>query len=191
MAALLFPFIPVVLAGLGIIGGSIAGREVRKNNAAEEKKAREELESRVSDLNAKIHEHSAKGEYAPAIKSFRELISLYKENYNLTPDAMAQLNKSLQNMIFESQEKAIEITHEFKKKWASLEKLNPLDARMTVRSFEAMQNNSKSLCMEHKLYIDKLKVVLPDDDAFLKKEMSTFDEGKPPFGGSSYKLCQS
>lgn len=158
MAVFLVPFIPIIVGAAGAIGGGVAINEHKKNKVAERLDALQSLNAKENDLDKKYKAHAAKGEYAQAIKTFRELTNLYLDKFNTTPEQKKLLGEWMQDLVSASQNRAKALSRELKKKSQDLQYGDP-----------------SKLYVARRDYIEKLKVVLPADDVFLQKEVKRFD----------------
>ncbi|MDP9029074.1 hypothetical protein [Pseudomonas sp.] len=166
MAVFLVPFVLPVLAAAGIIGGVVIDGEIKKGKAADEK-AFKQVELRVAELRSRVEDHAARGEYGQAIHSFRELMSLYEANYSISPEIRAPLDKYLQDMLYTSQEEGQKLSYAFKQEWNDLKHGDP------SRLFSAYSG-----------YIENLKILLPEEDAFLQKQVTAFKRAYPDLTAS-------
>lgn len=160
MVGFVAALIPVVVGGAVVIGLGIAKQENIKANASEaakERAAAEQLVSRSRELTGKVTGHEAKGEYAQAIMAFREMVAISKEYGKLPAAQVKALDEHLQTMIFASQEKAQTLTRDFKVEQEDLQHGDPSKRYVAERD-----------------YIENLKVLLPEDDAFLHRTVSRF-----------------
>ena len=89
--------------------------------------------------------------------ALRELVAISNDYGKLPVAQVEALDEHLQNMIFTSQQAGQALTRGFKAEQEDLQHGDPSKRYVAERD-----------------YIEKLKVVLPEDDAFLQRTVSRF-----------------
>lgn len=133
----------------------------KSDQRIEDEKVWKRFEPHLEHTYKTYERHEAKGEFAQAIKALTQHISLFNERGSVAPADKKFLNRLLENLIFRSQQAATLLSREFKAKAQSL------------------QDDPTALSVAHYEYIEKLKVVLPQDDAFLRKEVEHWQRLNP------------
>lgn len=148
-----------IAVGAGIIWKKIdADKEQGK---IEEEKVRKRFEPHLNSTFATYKKHAAKEEFAQAIRALKQHIALFNERGSVSPEDKKTLDRMLNYLIFNAQAKAVVLGREFKRQEASL------------------QDDPYALSVAHHEYIEKLKVVLPQDDAVLRREVQRWEQLYP------------
>ncbi|MGR3888623.1 hypothetical protein [Pseudomonas sp. 1152_12] len=152
--------IPLALA----LSGVVIWKKIDADNSdqkIEADKAWKRFEPHLNHTFDTYKRHEAKGELAQAIRALKQHISLFNERGSVTSGDKKYLDRILDSLIFKSQENAKLLSREFKAKAQSL------------------QDDPTELSGVHYEYIQKLKILLPGDDAFLLKEVKNYDQLYP------------
>lgn len=163
MVAVVLVVVPVAVG----LGGYVLGKAVSDGQGyqdAAREKAFKQLEPRLIHTFTKYEKHEKAGEYAKAISALKEHIALHQHFGSPTPDQAPQREQLLNDLIFSSQDKARALSRAFSAEEANL------------------RNHDDSLApyRAHHEYIENLKIVLPQDDAFLHREEARFNRTYPP-----------
>ncbi|WP_438866884.1 hypothetical protein [Pseudomonas sp. L1(2025)] len=150
--------VAVALGGLTIWKKVEADKNDRKR---EEEKVWNRFETSLNHTFETYKEHAKKGEFAQAIRALKQHITLFNERGSVTPEDKKNLDRMLNDLVFNAQTKAIVLGREFKVKEASL------------------QDDPHALSVAHHEYIEALKVVLPQDDAVLRREVQRWEQLYP------------
>lgn len=149
-----------IAAAAGIVHAKI---EADKKDQREENRVNHQpLAAQMKNAYAAYEGHLGNGDSGPAIVALRNYIALLKKVVPPQPDQEEKFGKALEDLVFKSQERAMLLSRAFKANDARLEDEDPF-ARHAA----------------HLEYIEKLKSILPEDDAFLIKEISDFDRAYP------------
>lgn len=150
--------VAVVLAGAVVWGKVESDNKLSNENAA---KAWKTFESRLDHYFNKYKKHDEKGEFAQAINGLKEYIALNRQRGSVPPQDERMLDRMLDNLTFKSQAKGLALSREFK------------------ATEESLKDDPYALSDAHYEYTEKLKVALPEDDAFLRKEVEHYDRLNP------------
>ncbi|OAE13450.1 hypothetical protein AZH11_05510 [Pseudomonas simiae] len=148
----------------GALGGYLvwykvdADNKVKQENDAKEWKA---YEPRLKHTYEKYKVHEGKGEIAKAIRSLKEYISLMRQRGSVAPADETLLDRMLEGLTYKAQAKGLALSREFKSQE------------------ESLRDDPYALSGAHYEYIEKLKVVLPQDDAFLRKAVEHWERLNP------------
>lgn len=157
----LVPIVAVVTASVAglMVWGEVESLNQRKSeNTAKEWKT---FESRLDHAFNKYKRHETKGEFAQAINGLKEYIDLNRQRGSVPPQDERMLGRMLENLTFKGQAKGQGLSREFKSTEARL------------------KDDAYARAHAHYDYIEKLKVALPEEDAFLRKEVERYDRLNP------------
>lgn len=152
--------VPIVIALAGLVVYKKVDAD-RNDKKMEDDKVWKRFEPHLDHTYKTFKKHDAQGEFAQAIKALTQHIALFNERGSVAPADKKYLDRMLNNLIFRSQQSATVLSREFKAKAQSL------------------QDDPTALSVAHYEYIEKLKVVLPQDDAFLRKEVEHWERLNP------------
>ncbi len=152
--------IAVVLAGVVIWGKVDSDSTLAKQNAAKTWKT---FEVRLDHAFNKYKTHEAKGEFAQAINALKDYIALNRQRGSVSPQDEKMLGRMLDELTFKGQAKGLALSREFKS------------------TEERLSDDPYARADAHFEYIEKLKVSLPEDDTFLRKEVEHYDRLNPQF----------
>ena len=152
--------VPIAIA----LGGLLVWKKIDADEGDQkikDEKAWKRFEPHLDRTYKAFKRHEAKGEFAQAIKALKEHISLFDERGSVAPSDKKYLGRMLDNLIFRSQQTATVLSREFK------------------TNAQSLQDDPTALSVAHYEYIEKLKVVLPQGDAFLCKEVEHWERLNP------------
>lgn len=152
--------VPIVIA----LAGWVVYKKVdadQNDKKMEDDKVWKRFEPDLDHTYKTFKKHDAQGEFAQAIKALTQHIALFNERGSVAPADKKYLDRMLNNLIFRSQQSAMVLSREFK------------------ATAQNLQDDPTALSVAHYEYIEKLKVVLPQDDAFLRKEVEHWERLNP------------
>lgn len=150
--------VAVVLAGFAIWGKVESDSALTKQNAAKTWKT---FEARLDHAFNKYKRHEGKGEFAQAINALKDYIALNRQRGSVSPQDEKMLGRMLDDLTFKGQAKGLALSREFKS------------------TEERLSDDPYARADAHYEYIKKLKVALPEDDTFLRKEVEHYGRLNP------------
>ena len=152
---------PAVAVTAGFIWKEVSEYQaVQKEN---EDKDWDKFEPRLTHTLNKYAQHAKKGEFAQAIEALKEHIALHVLRGPLASEVMQDLNAKLNNLISTAQAKGLALSRDFKGKE------------------ESLKDDPYALSATYYKYIEDLKVALPEEDEFLRKEVERWEQLNSPF----------